>query len=782
LEIDELVYIRKVGGGEAFVGCGAFVEQNMIVTCRHVWRDAGERGEAVFPFLKRGGVAATSALALIDGCKATDGDDPDVVLLRAADPPEELTELQIARDKDYETGEARALARLPTRRIDREIPGHIGSHIDEKGRRAFSQPVATGYWLEKGSSGSPIFVGTGQQLAGLVSMAELGDEPQDAPVREAYVVPGTIIWPFVKAVALRELDARQRTIQQALLQGSQAAGARELIFEIARRSGGDAAATFEQALANARAAYEEGLKAIDAGARGGNLGALVDGFLKKLAERTRLGDFSGGAEEADRAFAEWERIEATRRAAAVAAGVRILSEGARQDMLRRDFRAAAQRISRIVELEQPDASARFVALRGKRDEYCVEGSDNGINASLEVAIELARLELKAARDADERSSAENDLGFALCALGERESGKERLDQAAAAYRAALEERTRERVPLDWAATQNNLGIALKVLGERESGTARLGEAVAAYRAALEERTRARVPLDWAATQTNLGNALTALGGRESGTARLEEAVAAYRAALKERTRERVPLDWATTQMGFGNALFRLGERESGTARLEEAVAAYRAALEERTRERVPLDWAATQSNLGKALWRLGERESGTARLQEAVAAFRAALEERTRDRVPLQWAATQTNLGTALSRLGERESGTARLQEAVAAYREALEERTRERVPPDWAQTQNNLGYALFKLGEREHGTARLEEAVAVIRSALQEATRERGRRIVSLPRSARSASARAGRRGSRKRSRPIARRCRSSRASGLRSTGRSSSAARGLL
>ena len=140
-------------------------------------------------------------------------------------------------------------------------------------------------------------------------------------------------------------------------------------------------------------------------------------------------------------------------------------------------------------------------------------------------------------------------------------------------------------------TQNNLGNALATLGERESGTARLEEAVAAYRAALEERTRERVPLDWAMTQNNLGNALATLGERESGTARLEEAVAAYRAALEERTRERVPLDWAMTQNNLGNALATLGERESGTARLEEAVAAYRAALEERTRERVPLDWA-----------------------------------------------------------------------------------------------------------------------------------------------------------------------------------------------
>jgi tetratricopeptide (TPR) repeat protein len=85
-------------------------------------------------------------------------------------------------------------------------------------------------------------------------------------------------------------------------------------------------------------------------------------------------------------------------------------------------------------------------------------------------------------------------------------------------------------------TQVNLGNALQALGEHESGTARLEEAVAAYRAALEEWTRERVPLDWAATQVNLGIALWTLGERESGTARLEEAVAAYRAALNDPQR------------------------------------------------------------------------------------------------------------------------------------------------------------------------------------------------------------------------------------------------------
>jgi hypothetical protein len=95
--------------------------------------------------------------------------------------------------------------------------------------------------------------------------------------------------------------------------------------------------------------------------------------------------------------------------------------------------------------------------------------------------------------------------------------------------------------------------------------------VAAYSAALEERTRERVPLDWATTQNSLGAALCALGGRESGTARLEEAVAAFRAALEERTRERVPLDWAASLGNQGVAMMVIADRTKDAAMAEGAV-------------------------------------------------------------------------------------------------------------------------------------------------------------------------------------------------------------------
>ena len=223
------------------------------------------------------------------------------------------------------------------------------------------------------------------------------------------------------------------------------------------------------------------------------------------------------------------------------------------------------------------------------------------------------------------------------------------------------------------------------LGERESGElglARLREAVTAYRAALQERTRDRVPLDWAATQNRLGNALMLLSGFGlwdlDEKALLAQAVEAYRAALQERTRDRVPLDWAATQNNLGNALRRSGKTED----LADAIAAYRAALEETSRERDPLQWALIQSNIGGALWELDVLDNALWAMRE--------LESETDKQ--------KSGTGENESGTGEHEIGTARLKEAVAAYGEALKEMTPERVPRDWARAFGSQGAVLAEI------------------------------------------------------------------------------------
>jgi tetratricopeptide (TPR) repeat protein len=377
----------------------------------------------------------------------------------------------------------------------------------------------------------------------------------------------------------------------------------------------------------------------------------------------------------------------------------------------------------VLPLKSAQEDKRIEYLSRELSALYLQGSEFGDNGALRSAIERCTrlIELHPReRMPLQWAMTQNWLGIALGALGGRESGTAKLEEAVVAFREALKEQTRERVPLEWAGTQHSLGIVLWRLGERESGTAKLEEAVLAFREALKEWTRERVPLYWAATQVNLGVAFGRLGERERGTAKLEEAVVAFREALKEQTRERVPLEWAGTQHSLGSALHAIGVRESGTAKLEEAVTAFREALKERTRERVPLQWAATQNNLGNTLQVLADRERGTAKLDEAVVAFREALKERTRERVPLEWAMTQDNLGNALSRLGERGSGTVKLEEALAAYREALKEWTRERVPLYWATSFGNEGIVLLLLAQRRGDAAMAETALSQINTAFE--------------------------------------------------------------
>jgi hypothetical protein len=71
------------------------------------------------------------------------------------------------------------------------------------------------------------------------------------------------------------------------------------------------------------------------------------------------------------------------------------------------------------------------------------------------------------------------------------------------------------VPLDWA-----------------SGTAKLEQAIAAYREALKERTRERVPLAWAASFGDQGITLLRLAVRTKDSAKAETAYLQIEAALE----------------------------------------------------------------------------------------------------------------------------------------------------------------------------------------------------------------------------------------------------------
>ncbi|NER97795.1 MAG: tetratricopeptide repeat protein, partial [Symploca sp. SIO1B1] len=294
-----------------------------------------------------------------------------------------------------------------------------------------------------------------------------------------------------------------------------------------------------------------------------------------------------------------------------------------------------------------------------------------------------------------------------------------LETAIACYQNALEIRTREAFPVDWAMTQNNLAAAYsdRIRGEKADN---LENAIAYYQNALEIYTREAFPENWATTQNNLAIAYCdRIRGERADN--LENAIACYQNALDIRTREAFPVDWATTQNNLANA-YKNRIRGEKTDNLEDAIACYHNALEIYTREAFPVDWAMTQNNLAVAYCERirGEKADN---LENAIACYNNALQIRTREAFPVNWATTQNNLAVAYSNRirGEKADN---LEDAIACYHNALDIRTRDAFPVDWAMTQNNLANA-YSNRIRGEKADNLENAIACYNNALDIRTRE---------------------------------------------------------
>ena len=270
-------------------------------------------------------------------------------------------------------------------------------------------------------------------------------------------------------------------------------------------------------------------------------------------------------------------------------------------------------------------------------------------------------------------------------------GVRMLEAAVAAYRGAVEVWTAEAYPTEHAGAQARLARALQLQAARvmsqnnrvpafhfpaapEQGAELMNEAVAAYRAALQGRAREIDPLGWASAQSGLGLSLVQQAVWTEGAAGaelLESAITGYRLALEVWTREAHPSSWADLHSNIGAALHYLALRSEDAAieLLEQAVRSYRAALEVFTPETHPESWALAQSNTGEACYELAVRSAGAAAaelLQEAVRSYRLALDEVIVH--PMNRATTEEHLGLALEAMADRGVG-----DAPKAYRRAVE-------------------------------------------------------------------------------------------------------------
>jgi tetratricopeptide (TPR) repeat protein len=188
-----LVYIRKADETREFAGCGVLIEGPYIATCRHVWRDAEgeENGRVIVEFprsLDGGGVPEWQSVGMADACDATIP-APDLVLLSVGPLPAGVYPLPVATEARFETGAGRIHAFKKSRGTDVFVSGTIQPGTTGKGLRQISGEADSGYWTEKGSSGSPAFLDNGMQLAGILLLSETGNPPE----RVAFILPGSAI-------------------------------------------------------------------------------------------------------------------------------------------------------------------------------------------------------------------------------------------------------------------------------------------------------------------------------------------------------------------------------------------------------------------------------------------------------------------------------------------------------------------------------------------------------------------------------------------------------------
>ena len=277
------------------------------------------------------------------------------------------------------------------------------------------------------------------------------------------------------------------------------------------------------------------------------------------------------------------------------------------------------------------------------------------------------------------------------------------------------------------ATMMNLATAYsnRIRGDRAEN---IEHAIDAYQQALEVRTRQAMPVEWAQAMMNLA---TAYSNRIRGdqAENIEHAIDAYQQALEVRTRQAMPVEWAQAMMNLVTAYYyriRGDEAEN----IEQAIDAYQQALQVMTRQAMPVEWAQVMMNLATAYSKRirGDRAEN---IEQAIAAYGQALQVMTRQAMPVDWAQTMMNLANAyfIRIRGDRAEN---IEQAIDAYQQALEVFTPVGLPHHCRGAARSLTNLYFDEGRFEQVAEPYQLAMQAVENLLQ-ASLVRGSKEVEL-------------------------------------------------
>jgi tetratricopeptide (TPR) repeat protein len=471
--------------------------------------------------------------------------------------------LTVATEEKYETGAGRVHAFIPSRSMDVFVNATIEPGTVALGLRQISGDAAPGYWTEKGSSGAPVFVNGGMQLAGILRLSETGNPP----VRQAFILPGSTLRRHLErlqtAAVAAGMGVSLETLQQAIpgldLKGVDVA-------EIPRR------------LAEAVAAITaKAAEAPDVSKAGSD----IDAARAKAA--AKLGDM-----DTDGALGVWDDLlvqEKDELEALTRRRVAMLAEKASIHRLRLEHSAALVTLREIIRFE-PDA---FECWREIGDIEFFAGTVVDAQAAYQSALE-----------ASQRAGDEREVSRILNCIGIVCGANNDLEGALKAYEEGLEIRRRlMATDPSHAEDARDVSLSLDNVGDVHRARNDLERALKAYEEGLEIRRRlmSSDPSD-AERARDVSVSLDRIGIVHGAHNDLEGALKAYEEGLEIRRRL-----MASDSSDAGPAgdvflsLARIGVAELGQGNKLAACARFRDALAiiKPQAERTPDNYVLLQS-------------------------------------------------------------------------------------------------------------------------------------------------------------------------------------------
>jgi tetratricopeptide (TPR) repeat protein len=558
----------------------------------------------------------------------------------------------------------------PDTPCDVKIPGTIAEYDGTNERRQFTGSNPNGYWFQRGSSGSPVFVDGGEQLAGIVSLSELGANEGKSPLHEAFVVPGTTIRAHVVRLAAAPIARGQHLDIAELQPALDALGMPDVpLAEIPGRL-----ATFIEG-ARARAAEQVAAS---------NQGADIDATI--VAARARLGnlDPAGAQTVLGAKIAEVEQAHRQRL-------IPLLEEKAAVEQLSYDYDAAKATLNQLLALD-PDRVWSWIAL-----------GDLGLTTG---SLGTAAMAFNAALAAARRTGHERDESVALDRIGDVLVAQGNLPEALKSFRDGLSiaDRLAKSDPGN-AGWQRDLSVSYIMIGDVLVAQGNLPEALKSFRDGLSIADRlaksgpgnAGWQRDLSVSYIKIGDVLVAQGN-------LPEALKSFRDGLSiaDRLAKSDPGN-AGWQRDLSVSNERLGDVYLVRGDLPEALDQYRASLD----RMIPIR-DADSSNMDLQRFtsvtsnKIGDVLKAQGNLAEALKSFRdgLAIADRLAKTDPGN-AGWQRDLSVSYNKIGDVLVAQGNLPEALESFRDGLAIADRlAKADPGNAGWQRDLAVSHSKIAD----------------------------------------------------------------------------------